>query len=105
MTHAVLDGRNHAERAEKFMADGKHAAWHNQAVWFVRHKRDLATRAIPEWEMLRGAAERIKAHTIARLPEYLEEFDRNARARGIEVHWAADARDHNRIVEEILKRA
>ena len=30
-------------------------------------------------------------HTLSHLAHYLEEFERNATANGIVVHWAADA--------------
>ena len=35
---------------------------------------------------------------------YLEEFERNATARGAVVHWAEDAADVNRIVCELAAR-
>ena len=37
---------------------------------------------VPEWEALREAAAGIKAHTLSRLADYLEEFERNATANG-----------------------
>ncbi len=78
-------------------------AWHNDALWYVRQKRDIASKRIPEWESLRRHASNIKAHTITHLEEYLEEFEKNALANGIKVHWADDAKEHNKIVEKILK--
>ncbi len=44
----------------------------------------------------------IKANTLAKLPDYLEEFERNATRLGAVVHWAADAEEHNQIVHKIL---
>ncbi len=52
--------------------------------------------------MLRDAAAAIKMHTLSRLADYLEEFERNAVANGIQVHWARDAAEHNTIVHRIL---
>src|SRR2546428_764131 len=75
---------------------------HDQAVWWVRQKRDRAASALPEWEELREQASRIKAHALSRLADYLEQFERNATARGARVHWARDADEHNRIVHGIL---
>jgi L-lactate dehydrogenase complex protein LldF len=94
--------RNHATLANAFVADEKRTHWHDGALWFVRQKRDRMVAAIPEWETLRKTAAQIKAHTLARLPEYLEEFERNATALGAVVHWACDAEEHNRIVHGIL---
>jgi len=93
----------HAERADAFVGDRARAEWHDRALWFVRAKRDQAARSVPEWEELREGAARIKAHTLANLADYLEEFERNATARGAVVHWAADAAAHNRIVHELLR--
>lgn len=59
-------------------------------------------RGIAEWEELRSLASAIKEHTLTHLDEYLEQFEANARANGIQVHWARDAAEHNRIVHGIL---
>src|ERR1019366_10144062 len=69
---------------------------------FVRLKRDRQAESIPEWEDLREAAAAIKAHTLSRIADYLEEFERNAEANGIQVHWARDGAEHNAIVHRIL---
>ncbi len=68
----------------------------------MRTKRDAQAAGVPEWEELRETAAAIKAHTLSRLADYLEEFERNARANGIEVHWARDGAEHNAIVHTIL---
>ena len=93
----------HSKAAEKFIADKERTAWHNQALWFVREKRDRMARSVPEWEALREAAARTKIHTVTHLAHYLEMFERNATANGIHVHWAKDAQEHNEIVYGILK--
>jgi L-lactate dehydrogenase complex protein LldF len=92
----------HAEKAAPFVADEERAHWHDQSLWFVRTKRDRQASSIPEWEALREAASAIKTHTLSRLADYLEEFERNATANGIQVHWARDAAEHNAIVHQIL---
>ncbi len=81
----------------------KEVDWLNDSLWFVRDKRDIASKSIPEWEKLREEASNIKAHTITHLDIYLEEFEKNAIKNGIKVHWAKDAKEHNKIVEKILK--
>lgn len=94
----------HARAAAAFVADEERTTWHDQALWHVREKRDKAAHGIPEWEALRQRASDIKDHTLSRLDEYLEQFEATASAKGIRVHWAADAAEHNRIVHEILER-
>jgi L-lactate dehydrogenase complex protein LldF len=93
---------DHAAAARRFVADDAKAHWHDGAVWWVRQKRDAASAKVPDWEKLREAAEGIKAHTLSRLADYLEEFEKNATALGAKVHFAADAAEHNAIVHGLL---
>jgi L-lactate dehydrogenase complex protein LldF len=93
----------HAALAAEFIADRSRAQWHDQTLWFVRAKRDLAANTLPEWEHLRECAAQIKAHTLAHLAEYLEQFESQAQTRGAVVHWACDAVEHNQIVLDILQ--
>ena len=95
---------SHAKAAEKFIADRERTAWHDQALYFVREKRDRMAQGVPEWEALREMASRMKRHTISRLDYYLEMFERHATANGVHVHWAKDAEEHNRIVYEIIQK-
>ncbi len=92
----------HPEAAARFVADDTRAHWHDQAVWWIRGKRDTASAAVPDWEALRDAAARIKRHVLSRLADLLEEFERNATALGARVHWARDAAEHNAIVHRLL---
>ncbi|HEX8908503.1 MAG TPA: lactate utilization protein B [Anaeromyxobacteraceae bacterium] len=94
---------DHAAAAARFVADDAKAHWHDQALWWVRRKRDAASAAAPDWEALRDAAAGIKAHTLSRLADYLEEFARNAEAHGARVHFARDAAEHNAIVHGLLE--
>jgi L-lactate dehydrogenase complex protein LldF len=57
---------------------------------------------LPEWEALREAASQIKDNVLSNLNEYLQQFEANAQRNGIIVHWAADAKEHNEIVLELL---
>ncbi|HEX7623826.1 MAG TPA: lactate utilization protein B [Anaeromyxobacteraceae bacterium] len=93
----------HPEAAARFVADDARAHWHDQALWWVRKKRDVASSAAPDWEALRDAAAGIKAHTLSRLADYLEQFEQQATSRGAQVHFARDAAEHNEIVYRILK--
>ncbi len=94
----------HPRLAQKFASDTKRMHWHDKALWFVREKRDVQTHSLDEWEELRECADKIKTHTLENLAFYLEEFERNTRENGIEVHWAKDADEHNKIVLDILQK-
>ncbi|HKA15731.1 MAG TPA: lactate utilization protein B [Myxococcota bacterium] len=93
---------DHPAAAARFTADEARAHWHDEALWFVREKRDRAARALPEWEALRDCAAAIKAHTLDHLAWYLAQFEAAATARGAHVHWARDAAEHNQIVHALL---
>ncbi len=94
--------KQHAEAAQVFIKDEARTDWHDETLWFVRHKRDKAVNTLPEWEILRDWASRIKNHTLSNLDHYLKSFEEKAVSNGIIVHWAADAEDHNRIIHKII---
>lgn len=94
---------NHAARAKAFIADRERTDWHNEAVGYLRDKRDTGAATVGEWEVLRDLASQIKNNVLANLDEYLLQFETNARKNGAHIHWAADAADHNRIVSQILQ--
>lgn len=96
---------SHPEAATRFVANLERAHWHDQALWFVRAKRDRAAGVIPEWEELRDRAAQIKRYTLDHLGELLEQFERNAQRQGAVVHWARNAAEHNEIVLSLLQRS
>jgi len=59
---------------------------------------------LDNFEQIRTAAAAIRDRALNNLDAYLEEFERNAQARGAVVHWAETAADVNRIVCELAKR-
>lgn len=96
--------KTHSEAAAAFLTDKQRARWHDETLWFVRTKRDKAAHSIDEWETLRQTASQIKEHTLSKLDEYLLQFEAQAMANGVQVHWAEDAGEHNRIVHAILQK-
>jgi L-lactate dehydrogenase complex protein LldF len=94
---------NQAEAAARFIAAPEHEKMHDERLWDLRQKRDREKEHISEWEDLRALASAIKEHTLAHLADYLDEFEANARANGIHVHWARDAAEHNQTVHAILR--
>lgn len=94
--------KTHAEAANDFVRDEPRTDWHDETLWFVRHKRDVAANTLPEWENLRDWASGIKNHTLSNLDHYLKAFEENAVSNGVTVHWAANAEEHNRIIHKII---
>ena len=100
----MTQNKDHAALAAGFNKDEPRVDWHDQTLWWVRRKRDIAAAKVPDWEALRETASRIKDNVLSRLGEYLEQFEQAATANGIQVHWAADAAEHNAIVLSVLRR-
>jgi L-lactate dehydrogenase complex protein LldF len=95
---------SHSEAATLFNKDEKKVDWHDKALWFVRHKRDMASQTVQGWEELRSLGSQIKAHMLSNLDDYLVQFEENATKNGIVVHWASDGDEHNQIVHGILSK-
>ncbi|MVN90041.1 lactate utilization protein B [Mucilaginibacter aquatilis] len=98
-------GGSHAELADIFNKDEDRVNWHDETLWWIRAKRDKSVHQLPEWEALREAASNIKFNVLSHLDIYLAQFEAAAKANGIIVHWAADAKEHNEIVHKLLTDA
>ena len=96
--------KEHSTKAKVFLDDGPRAEWHDKTIWSSKEKRDDAAAAIPEWEELRDLASKIKEHTLSNLDKYLLEFEENAIKNGVNIHWAKDGDEHNKIIEGIIKK-
>jgi len=92
----------HSKAADTFNKDYNRTTWHDETLYFVRQKRDKAAFQIDDWELLRETASQIKFNVLSNLSEYLIQFEENALKNGIKVHWAADAKEHNEIVFNII---
>lgn len=92
----------HSVAAGRFLK-GDRAVWHDETLWMVRAKRDAMSHSLPEWEQLRDAAAAIKNYSNSHLADLLEEFERNATAAGVHVHWASDAEEFCATVADILE--
>ena len=76
-----------------------------RATDLFAERRASAIGAVPDWETLREQARAVKAHTLAHLDRYLEEFSAKAEAAGARVHWARDAREACALVAELAQRS
>jgi len=95
---------------EKFPVAARHALADTQlrrnlgkATGTIRAKRAQVVSEVPDWEELREAGRQLKVHTMARLPEYLAQFEGAVTARGGVVHWARDAAEANAIVLDLVQ--
>ncbi|PWW25028.1 L-lactate dehydrogenase complex protein LldF [Geodermatophilus normandii] len=91
------------DAARTSLRDGQLRANLGRATTTIRGKRAAVVAEVPHWEQLRQAGKALKAATMARLDEHLEELERQVTARGGTVHWARDAAEANRIVTELVR--
>jgi L-lactate dehydrogenase complex protein LldF len=94
----------HTKKAKRFLSDELRVNWHDQTLWIVRQKRDAVAASVPDWEMLRESASQIKEAVLSRLDIYLEQFEAEAVKNGVEVLWAGEADEFNRIIWEIIQK-
>ncbi|GIP27493.1 iron-sulfur cluster-binding protein [Paenibacillus sp. J23TS9] len=96
-------GSNVKERAKSALKD----EFLIDAVKFTTEKlkngKKAATEEHGNWEEWRERGRLIRAHTISHLDYYLSKFIENARAQGVHVHFAPDAKDAARIAIEIAE--
>jgi L-lactate dehydrogenase complex protein LldF len=96
---------------ETFPAAARHELANTQlranlrnATETIRDKRARAVGEVPDWEALREAGKAIKADVLARLDEYLLQFEEAVLAAGGHVHWARGAAEANAIVVELARQ-
>ena len=103
-------GVGHLEGAEGFPTAARRALGDAQlrgnigrATATIRDKRARVVAEVPDWEELRESGRTLKAATMARLPELLEQLEQQVTARGGTVHWARDAAEANAIVTRLVQ--
>jgi len=65
--------------------------------------RTAAFANFPDGEAIRDHLKAVRSATIANLGFYLEQFERNAQAAGVIVHWARDGAEATAIVSAIAR--
>jgi L-lactate dehydrogenase complex protein LldF len=96
-----MSGFPAAARVE--LANGQLRANLHHATQTIRAKRADVVAELPDWEELREAGRGIKADVLARLDEYLVQFESAAEAAGAHVHWARDAAEANAVVVDVAR--
>jgi L-lactate dehydrogenase complex protein LldF len=81
-----------------------------QAAVLKATNHSLAKRAevvaeLPNWEAMRSEAALRRDRTLTRLDDTLLELEKNATAKGIQVHWVADGEEANQIIGQICREA
>ncbi len=69
----------------------------------LREAKKLASADQGRWEEWRERGRQIRLHTIAHLDYYLNQFVENARANGVHVHFAANAKEAAQLTVEIAR--
>src|SRR4051794_18831126 len=95
--------RSFPDAARDSLRDGQLRANLGHATSTIRAKRGAVVAELPDWAQLREAGRAIKAATMARLDEHLEQLENQVTARGGTVHWARDANEANEIVTRLVQ--
>ena len=98
-----MSGTESDLRIRRALADTKAGANIRRAMDGLMVKRLEALPDAAAREGLRRTCAAIKGRALARLPDLLEELERNCRANGIQVHWAEGTEDANHIVHSLLE--
>jgi L-lactate dehydrogenase complex protein LldF len=91
-------------RAKQAMADPNLQIALDRATSRMVIARRQAIAAVADGEAARDHARQIRAHTIANLDRYLDQFVEQATAAGVQVHFAADAEAATRLVVDLAAR-
>ncbi len=94
------------ERAEKATKNAQLQKFVNHATLTKDTTRKKVCLEVfgQNYDNMRELAGQIKQHTLDNLDYYLEEFIKNARANGTQVHFAKDGREANDICMDIARR-
>jgi L-lactate dehydrogenase complex protein LldF len=80
---------------------------HRERIRSAMGKYDVTRRAtqsaFTDWEQARQTAADTKWSAINHLDQHLLEFEKNATARGTQVHWARDAAEARQIILDIVR--
>jgi len=92
-------------RADRALADERMRAAVARGTGLMVQRRHEAVAELANADELRDAASAIRAATLQRLPELLEQWSDNLGALGGHVHLATDADEATAIVADIVQRS
>jgi L-lactate dehydrogenase complex protein LldF len=91
------------ERAALAVADEHLRRSFRGAMDFLIGKRAAQFPDLAAFERQRALAEHIRKYSLARLPELLELLERRLTENGVQVHWAENGEQANRIIIDIAR--
>ncbi len=89
------------ELAKKELQNARSRAFLKLIPPVLHMKRDIGLSTFPDIPAAMAMGAAIRAEAIARLPELLEEFEKNARANGAKVFWALDDQEANEYIKNL----
>ena len=96
-------GREFPEAAKELLHDSQMRSNVRHATNVIQTKRDAVVEELEDWQQLRDAGEAIRAHSLAYLDYYLEQFEEACTRAGGRVHWARDAAEANEIILALIR--
>jgi len=91
------------ELAKKELANSYSSAFLKLMPPVLNMKRDIGLSTFSDIPAAQAHGAAIRQEAMARLPELLEEFEKNAIANGAKVFWARDAREANEYILQLAK--
>jgi len=92
-----------AQNAKRAVDDSQLRHNVRKATATIRERRAGLVAETPDWQALRASGAAIKDDVLHHLDGYLEQFERNATARGAHVHWARDADEATQTVTRLVQ--
>jgi len=98
----VVNGKDFKKRVTTALNDQELRGNFRKAMDGLMGKRAVQFENVDEWTRLRELGESIKKRALSKLPDLLEELEKNLTKNGIKVHWAQTVDDANDIILNIL---
>jgi L-lactate dehydrogenase complex protein LldF len=95
--------RDFPEAARELLLDSQTRSNVRHATNVIQAKRNAVVGELADWEELRDAGAAIRAHSLAHLDYYLEQFEHACTKAGGHVHWARDAAEANQIILQLIR--
>jgi L-lactate dehydrogenase complex protein LldF len=103
-TTSHWSNRDFPEAAKELLQDSQTRSNVRHATNVIQAKRNAVVGELSDWEELRDAGAAIRAHSLAHLDYYLEQFERTCTKAGGHVHWARDTAEANQIILDLVQR-
>ncbi|HSR11774.1 MAG TPA: lactate utilization protein B [Thermodesulfobacteriota bacterium] len=89
------------ELAAREIRDERNRAFRETRLPIMREKRQIGFSSMPDTAAALANGAAIRGEVLSRLPELLEQFEKNATANGARVLWARDAKELNELIRDI----